>query len=39
MILENALGRQLVVECKGISEVKGQNVLCAHLQMRTVKKS
>ena len=38
MILENALGRQPVVECKGILEVRGQNVLFAHLQMCTVKK-
>lgn len=33
MVLENALGRQPVLECEGISGVRGQNVLFPHLQI------
>lgn len=33
MILENALGRQLALECEGISGVRGQNVIFPHLKI------
>lgn len=39
MILANALGSQPVVECKGISGVRGQNALLPRLQICTARKA
>ena len=39
MILANALGSQPVVECKGISGVRGQNALLPRLQICAARKA